>query len=147
MGNWGKTHLQYILQINADMLFAKHYCPRSKGCAKTDSLKMPKIVKNGQIWKKSTFWNFEAKNFEIKRKNQNSGFYKFFVLLNSVSKQKIMFIEQFLRELLDFKGENWTYFKLYWKSYIFGEIGPNFRKLYLERMRRYLHSVKSDDSI
>ena len=43
-------------------------------------------------------------------KNQNSGFYKFFVLLKSVSKQKIMSIEQFLQELLNFKGENWTYF-------------------------------------
>ena len=60
--------------------------------------------------KKSIFWNFEAQNFENGRKNQNSGFYKFFVLLKSVSKQKIMSIEQFLQELLNFKGENWTYF-------------------------------------
>ena len=46
---------------------------------------------------------------KMEEKNQNSGFYKFFVLSKSVSKQKIMSIEQFLRELLNFKGENWTY--------------------------------------
>ena len=43
-------------------------------------------------------------------KNQNSDFYKYFVLLKSVSKQKIMSIEQLLQVLLNFKGEIWTYF-------------------------------------
>ena len=52
----------------------------------------------------------KAKILKMEEKNQNSGLYKFFVLLKSVSKQKIMSIEQFLQELLDFKGENWTYF-------------------------------------
>ena len=51
-----------------------------------------------------------AKISKMEEKNQNSGFYKFFVLLKSLSKLKIMFIEQFLQELLNFKGENWTYF-------------------------------------
>ena len=42
----------------------------------------------------------------MEEKNQHSGFYKFFVLSKSVSKQKIMSIEQFLQELLNFKGKN-----------------------------------------
>ena len=42
-----------------------------------------------------------------------SSFFKFFVSLKSVSKQEFMTIEQFLQELLNFKGENWTYFQLY----------------------------------
>ena len=54
-----------------------------------------------------------AKISKIKEKNQNSGLYKFFVLLKSTSKQKIMSVEQFLQELLNFKGESWTYFQLY----------------------------------
>ena len=43
----------------------------------------------------------------------------FFILLQSVSNQKIMSIEQSLREFLNFRGESWIYCKLYWKSYIF----------------------------
>ena len=35
----------------------------------------------------------------------------------------------------------------YIENPIYLEIGPNFKKLYLERMRRYFHSVKSNDSI
>ena len=57
-----------------------------------------------------------------------------------------MSIEKFLRELLNFKGENLTYFDCI-ENPIYLGIGPNFKKLYLERMRRYLHSVKSNDSI
>ena len=53
---------------------------------------------------------WRAKILKMKEKNQNSGFHKFFVLSKSVGKQKIMSIEQFLQELLDFKGENRTYF-------------------------------------
>ena len=59
---------------------------------------------------KSNFEILKAKNSKWKKKNQNCGFCKFFVLLKSVSKQKIMSIEQFLQEILNFKGENWTYF-------------------------------------
>ena len=51
-----------------------------------------------------------SKISKMEEKNQNYSFYKFFVLSKSVSKQKIMSIEQFLRELLNFKGENLTYF-------------------------------------
>ena len=61
----------------------------------------------GQIWKKSIFWNFEGQNFKNGRRNQNSGFYKFFVLSKSVSKQNI---EQLLQELLNSKDEKGTYF-------------------------------------
>ena len=52
----------------------------------------------------------ELSNFKNEKKNQNSGLHKFFVLLKSTSKQKIMSIELLLRELLNFKGENLTYF-------------------------------------
>ena len=31
--------------------------------------------------------------------------------------------------------------------YIYLEIGPNFKKLHLERVQSYLYSVKSNDSI
>ena len=35
----------------------------------------------------------------------------------------------------------------YIENPIYLEIGPNFKKLYLERMRRYLHSVKNNEAI
>ena len=43
----------------------------------------------------------------MEEKNQNSSFYKFFVLSKSVSKQNI---EQLLQELLNSKDEKGTYF-------------------------------------
>ena len=82
----------------------------------------------------------------MKEKNQKFGFYKFFVLSKSTSKQKVMSIDQFLLELLNFKGEIWHISNCI-ENPIHLEIGPNFKKQYLERIQRYLHSVKSNDSI
>ena len=78
----------------------------------------PKLEKCTRVEEKSCggrifeflFFFQDFQNFKNGRKNQNASFYKFFVLLKSANEQKIMSIEQFLLELLDFKCENWTYF-------------------------------------
>ena len=64
---------------------------------------------------------------------------RFFFLSKSVSEQTIVSFEQFLQELLNFKGEHCTYFSIYWNP-IYLKIFPHL--LYLKRIKRYVHSVK-----
>ena len=81
--------------------------------------------KNGQIWRKSILWNFEGQNFKNGRKKQHSGCCKFFLFLKSLSKQKIMSFEQFLRELLVLKIKIWHIFNCI-ENPIHLKIGPHF---------------------
>ena len=67
-----------------------------------------------------------------------------FILSKSVSYKKIRSIWAIFTRVI--KSERWKWYILliYWKSY-YWTICLNFNKLYLERMKRYLHSVKSND--
>ena len=86
-----KNLVQPFLPIfDTILIFFSRFC---RICAQ----KMAKFEKN------IFFEILGAKISKKEEKNQNSGF-KFFVSLKSVSKQKIMSIEQFLQELLNFRG-------------------------------------------
>ena len=55
-----------------------------------------------------------------------------------------MSIEQYLQEFEILKVKIGHIFNCI-ENHIYLKIGPHFNKLYLECMRRYLHSVKSND--
>ena len=69
--------------------------------------------------KKINFLKFQWPKFQKWKKKLKCQLLQDFALSKSVSKQKINSIKQILQELLNFKGENWTYLYLYRKSNIF----------------------------